>query len=155
MSFLIHCTKNVNGNYLVYESYDITGVLVAAARTHKGWCERRRQRVCSLPLGECFSELLSRPKHTQLWWLSSWMPWLMHAFVPQRVSHCQRWQVVIWWCCPGTECRVSKWFWQTLEEGQPWIPSGGQSTLTRDKPLKGSRAKDVQSGCSRKLFTHR
>lgn len=86
------------------------GVPVAAAQNHKGWHEQRRQRVCSLPLGECFSEFLSRPKHTQLWWLSRWLPRPMHAFVPRRISCCQRWQEVMWWCCPGTECGASDWF---------------------------------------------
>lgn len=75
----------------------ITGVLVAAAWTHKGWHERRRRRVCSLPLGECFSVLLSSPKHTQLWW---WADGCLGWCMPLLISCCQRWQEVIWWCSP-------------------------------------------------------
>ena len=121
---------------LAMDQFYITEVPVAASRPLRGWHERRRQRVCSLPHGECFSELLSRPKHTQLWWLSRWLPELRHVFVPWRISCCQRWQEVIWWCCPRTECGASNWIWQTLEEGRSWISSGRQSTFNRDEHLQ-------------------
>lgn len=82
-------------SHLAMNQCCITGVLVAAARTHKGWHEQRRQRVCSLPLGECFTELAKTHSAVVV---SRWLPGLMHAFVPRLISCCQRWQEVIWWC---------------------------------------------------------
>lgn len=120
---------------LAMNQHYITGVPVATARTHKGWHERRRQRVCSLPIGECFSRLLSWPKHTQLWWLSRWLPGLLNAFVPRMISCCQRWQEVIWWCCPQTECGASNSFRHILEEGLSWLSVRRQSTLTNSNLL--------------------
>lgn len=97
----------------------ITGVLVAAAWAHKGWHERRRRRVCSLPLGECFSVLLSSPKHTQLWW---WADGCLCWCMPLLISCCQRWQEVIWWCSPiEKKFRASNWFWHFSKKDAFWL----------------------------------
>lgn len=127
--------KSVDENYQSYESVLRYRVPCRFSSHAKSWHEWRRQRVCSLPLGDCFSDLLTGPKHTHLWWLSRCLPGLMHASVPALISCCQRWQEVICRSCSRTERRACNWFWCIQEERWSWLSFGRQSARTKDSPI--------------------
>lgn len=114
----------------------ITVFVVAADWTSKGWHERRRQRVCSLPFGESFSELLSRPKHTQLWWLSICMPLCLDWFPVPASTH-RNWS--------GDAALGQGPLTDSDNPGNRMV-FGRWSTLTRNKHLK-EKSQLLQLGC--------